>query len=67
VLQEFVQLLGYLNISSRPPIKWYWSSPTSLSRFVGGDVAAVPQYISPNTHMKGRSYKSVRENMSEKW
>jgi hypothetical protein len=29
------------------PIRWYWGSPISLLRFIGGDVAAIPQYISP--------------------
>jgi hypothetical protein len=41
-------------------------SPISLFRFIGGVSAAVPHYISPNTHMKGRSYGSARENMAEK-
>jgi hypothetical protein len=40
-------------------------SPISLSRFIRGVAAAV--YISPNIHMKGGSYRSVRENMAKKW
>jgi hypothetical protein len=49
------------------PIRWYWGSSISLSRFIGRFAAAILQYISSNTHMKGGSYKSVRENMAEKW
>jgi hypothetical protein len=41
-------------------------SPISLSRFIGRDAAAVPQYISPNTHIKGGSHRSVRKNMAQK-
>jgi hypothetical protein len=48
------------------PIRWYWGGPISLSRFIGKDAASAPQYISPNTHMKGGFHISVRENMAEK-
>jgi hypothetical protein len=34
---------------------------------LGGVAAAVPQYISPNTHMKGGSHRSVENKMVEKW
>ena len=59
--------LEHLQQSSNttPPIKWYWGSPILLSRFIGGDVVAVPQYIFPNTHMKGRSHRSAIENIAE--
>jgi hypothetical protein len=43
-----------------------FGSPITLSRFNGGDAAAVSQYISLNTYMKGGSHRSVRENMIEK-
>jgi hypothetical protein len=48
------------------PNKMVLGSPISLFRFIGGVAAAVPHYISPNTHMKGRSHGSARENMAEK-
>jgi hypothetical protein len=60
--------LEYLHQSPNiiPPIIWYWGNPISLSKFIGGVAAAVSQYMSPNTHMKRGSHRSVRENMAEK-
>jgi hypothetical protein len=28
--------------NTTPPIRWYWDSPISLFRFIGGDAVAVP-------------------------
>jgi hypothetical protein len=49
------------------PNKIVLGSPISLSKFIRGVAIAVPQYISPNTHMIGGSHRSIRENMAEKW
>jgi hypothetical protein len=45
----------------------YWGSPISPFVVIGGFATAVPQYISLNTNIKGGSYRSVRENIAEKW
>jgi hypothetical protein len=45
----------------------YWGSPILSFVNIGGVTVAVPQYIFPNAHIEGESYRSVRENMAEKW
>jgi hypothetical protein len=41
----------------------YWGSSILSFINIGGVVAAVPQYISPSSHMEGGSHRSVRENI----
>jgi hypothetical protein len=46
----------------------YWGSLILSFVNIRGVAAAVPQYISSNTHhIEGGSHKNVRGNMAEKW